>query len=90
MKALVFAILFSVSIVSAYAQSTSSSCEAKALSKNGKALQGAAKASFMKKCEREASADTQATCEAKAISKDGKQLSGAAKASSIKKCMGLN
>ena len=56
-------------------------CEARALSKDGKPLSGSAKASFIKKCEKEAA------CEAKALSKDGKPLSGAAKASSIKKCM---
>lgn len=56
-------------------------CEAKALSKDGKPLYGAAKASFIKKCEKEAA------CEARALSKDGKPLSGAAKTSSIKKCM---
>jgi hypothetical protein len=56
-------------------------CEAKAISKDGKPLSGAAKASFIKKCEKEAA------CEAKAISKDGKPLSGAAKTSSIKKCL---
>jgi hypothetical protein len=58
-----------------------SDCEARALSKDGKPLSGAAKASFIKKCEKEAA------CEARALSKDGKPLSGAAKASSIKKCM---
>ncbi|MBE7423814.1 MAG: hypothetical protein HS110_15520 [Zoogloeaceae bacterium] len=56
-------------------------CEAKAISKDGKPLSGAAKASFIKKCEREAA------CEAKALSKDGKPLYGAAKTSSIKKCL---
>ena len=60
-------------------------CEAKALSKEGKPLAGAAKSSFMKKCEREVAAQTM--CESKAVSKDGKPLSGAAKASSIKKCL---
>src|SRR5690348_13329830 len=32
---------------------SASSCEAKAVGKNGKPLAGAAKASFMKKCEKE-------------------------------------
>ncbi len=58
-------------------------CEAKAVDKNGKALAGAAKTSFMKKCEGESGA---ASCEAKAVDKNGKALAGAAKASSIKKC----
>ena len=50
-------------------------CVAKAVSKDGKALAGAAKASSMKKC-----------CEAGAIGKDGKKLAGAAKTSFLKKC----
>jgi hypothetical protein len=62
-----------------------SGCEAKAVSKNGKPLTGAAKSAFMKKCEKEA-APSASSCEAKAVSKDGKPLTGAAKAASIKKC----
>jgi hypothetical protein len=61
----------------------SAACEAKAVDKNGKPLAGAAKASFMKKCEAESGGDS---CEAKAVDKNGKPLAGAAKASSIKKC----
>lgn len=60
------------------------SCEAKAVSKDGKPLAGAAKAASIKKCENDAAAA--ASCEAKAVSKDGKPLAGAAKAASIKKC----
>lgn len=45
---------------------------AQAVDKNGKPLAGAAKSSFMKKCQREA-------CEAQAIDKNGKPLAGAAK-----------
>lgn len=59
-------------------------CEAKAVGKDGKPLAGAAKTSFMKKCEKEAGT---ASCEAKAVDKNGKPLAGAAKDSSIKKCM---
>jgi hypothetical protein len=55
------------------------SCETKAVGKDGKALAGAAKTSFMKKCKED-------TCEAKAVSADGKKLSGAAKTSFMKKC----
>jgi hypothetical protein len=58
-------------------------CEAKALDKNGKALAGAAKTSFIKKCEKASGA---AACADKAVSKDGKPLAGAAKNSFIKKC----
>lgn len=54
-------------------------CESKAVGRDGKPLAGAAKASFMQKCKRDA-------CEAKAIGSDGRKLSGAAKSSFMKKC----
>ena len=54
-----------------YAQS----CATKAMGKDGKALVGAAKASFLKKC-----------CEDSAVGKDGKALAGAAKKSYVDKC----
>jgi len=63
-------------IGSASAQET---CETKAVGKDGKALVGAAKTSFMKKCMKD-------SCEAKAVSADGKKLAGAAKTSFMKKC----
>jgi len=64
------------------------SCEAKAVSKDGKPLAGAAKAAFVKKCEKESApaAPAASSCEAKAVSKSGKPLAGAAKAAFIKKC----
>jgi hypothetical protein len=52
------------------------SCKNEAMSKDGKALSGAAKTSAIKKC-----------CETAAVSKDGKALSGAAKDASVKKCI---
>ena len=55
------------------------SCESKAVGKDGKALAGAAKTSFMKKCMTD-------SCAAKAVSSDGKPLAGAAKTSFMKKC----
>ena len=55
------------------------SCESQAVGKDGKALHGAAKTSFMNKCKRDA-------CESKAIGKDGKALHGAAKNSFMNKC----
>jgi hypothetical protein len=61
---------------SAFAQE---SCESKAVGKDGKALAGAAKTSFMKKCMAD-------SCETKAVGSDGKALSGAAKTSFMKKC----
>jgi hypothetical protein len=62
------------------------SCEAKAVSKDGKPLAGAAKAASIKKCEKESAANAAPSCADKALSKDGKPLAGAAKAASIKKC----
>ncbi|GAB4062896.1 hypothetical protein [Uliginosibacterium sediminicola] len=65
-----------------------SGCEAKAIDKNGKALAGAAKSAFLKKCEADAKgSDATAACEAKAIDKNGKALAGAAKNSFVKKCV---
>ena len=64
--------LFAIGLVTAQ---EGAACAAKAVSKDGKALAGAAKASSMKTC-----------CETSAVGKDGKQLAGAAKASFMKKC----
>lgn len=58
-------------------------CDAKAVDKNGKPLAGAAKTSFVKKCEKDTAA---ASCETKAVDKNGKALAGAAKNSFMKKC----
>ncbi len=66
----------------AHAQSTEAACQAKAVSKEGKPLAGAAKNSFMKKCL----AENKASCEERAVGKDGKKLAGAAKNSFMKKC----
>jgi hypothetical protein len=63
-----------------------SSCEARAVSSSGKPLTGAAKASFIKKCEGGGSSSAAAACEAKAVGKNGKPLAGAAKTSFMKKC----
>ena len=77
MKRLFLALLLSAFAVgSAMAQET---CESKAVGKDGKPLAGAAKTSFMHKCQMD-------TCEAKAMGSDGKKLSGAAKSSFMKKC----
>lgn len=70
------ALIITFAVGSAMAQAT---CETKAVSKEGKALSGAAKTSFMNKCKKEA-------CEGKAVSKEGKPLSGAAKNSFMTKC----
>jgi hypothetical protein len=79
-KTLIVALLTVFAGVSAQA----SDCESKAVDKNGKPLAGAAKTSFIKKCEADAGAA--GSCEAKAVSKDGKPLAGAAKTSFVKKC----
>jgi opacity protein-like surface antigen len=71
------AIIASFAAGSAFAQDAS--CETKAVGKDGKALAGAAKTSFMKKCNHD-------TCETKAVGSDGKKLAGAAKTSFMKKC----
>ena len=78
---LIAALVFSLCSAVAFAQ-TPTGCEAKALSKDGKPLAGAAKTSFVKKCQ----ADIKAACEAKAVSESGKKLSGAAKNSFMQKC----
>lgn len=61
-----------------------SDCEAQAVSKDGKPLAGAAKASSIKKCELATKAPS--GCADKAIDKNGKALAGAAKNSFMKKC----
>ena len=68
------------------AAAASQDCAAQAADKK---LAGAAKNSFMKKCDGQAApvSSAAAACEEKAVSKSGKKLSGAAKNASIKKCM---
>ena len=69
------------------ADASPSDCETKAVSKNGKKLAGAAKATFMKKCAGGAEAAPPAAgCEEKAVGKNGKKLAGAAKNAFMKKC----
>ena len=79
----VFAIAL-VASIAALSTASADTCMSKAVDKNGKALTGAAKTSFMAKCKKDAKAD----CEAKAVDKNGKALSGAAKTASVKKCVG--
>jgi hypothetical protein len=76
MKGILFALIFTaLGLGTALAQT----CESKAIDKNGKALVGAAKSSFLQKCKREA-------CAGRAVDKNGKALSGAAKNSFLQKC----
>ena len=81
------ACLFAVSMLFAQVATAASDCESKAVSKAGKPLSGAAKASFIKKCEADAKGGAAASgCAEKAVGKNGKPLAGAAKASFMKKC----
>jgi hypothetical protein len=78
MKHLITVCSLALAAFSLSAQAADTSCEAKAAEKK---LAGAAKASFVKKCEKDATAPA---CEAKAADK---KLAGAAKNSFVKKCM---
>jgi hypothetical protein len=74
--------LFLAAMIATFAAGTAmaqETCESKAVGKDGKALAGAAKTSFMKKCMAD-------SCATKAVSADGKPLSGAAKNSFMAKC----
>jgi len=62
------------------AHAADSSCEAQAAEKK---LAGAAKNSFMKKCQKDAAAAAKTACESQAAEK---KLAGAAKNSFVKKC----
>jgi hypothetical protein len=59
-RILLAAVIATFATGTAFAQS----CETKAVGKDGKALSGAAKTSYLKKCKEE-------TCEAKAVSAEG-------------------
>jgi hypothetical protein len=79
--------LFAASVLFTQVAAAASDCESKAVSKDGKPLAGAAKASFMKKCEANAKGAAAASgCADKAVDKNGKPLAGAAKTSFMKKC----
>jgi len=83
--------LFAANIAYAQAPGTpavpaASDCAAKAVSKTGKPLAGAAKASFVKKCEADTKGGAATDCESKAVGKNGKPLAGAAKGAFLKKC----
>lgn len=73
-----FALTFGSMSVPASAQ-TAAACAAKAVSRDGKPLRGAAKDATVKKC-------MQSYCAANAKDQNGKALSGAAKTSFLKKC----
>jgi hypothetical protein len=79
MKKLIFAAALAALASTAFAASPA--CESQA---NEKKLSGAAKTSFIKKCEKDASAAAKKTCETQATEK---KLSGAAKKSFVNKCV---
>ncbi|MBP8271013.1 MAG: hypothetical protein KAX42_03980 [Sphaerotilus sp.] len=83
MKKLLTVIALALAGLSSTAYAADATCEAKA---GEKKLAGAAKNSFMKKCEREAGGGgaAQNACDAKAAEK---KLAGAAKNSFVKKCV---
>lgn len=82
MKKLITVLALALAGLSSTAHAADATCEAKA---GEKKLAGAAKNSFMKKCEREAGAGAaQGACDAKAAEK---KLAGAAKNSFVKKCV---
>jgi hypothetical protein len=79
MKRMFIAAIVATFALGSAAMAQDASCETKAVGKDGKALSGAAKTSFMKKCMAQ-------SCAAKAVGADGKKLAGAAKTSFMKKC----
>jgi len=78
--------LFAAGVMFSQIANAASDCEAKAVSKAGKPLAGAAKTAFLKKCEADAKGAAPSGCAEKAIGKNGKPLAGAAKNSFMKKC----
>ncbi len=80
-KSLITVAIATLTLFAGSAFAANADCEAKA---GEKKLAGAAKTSFIKKCEKDAGG---AACEAKAVDKNGKALAGAAKTSNMKKCM---
>jgi hypothetical protein len=79
MKTLFATLVVALATFAGAAHAADATCEAKATEKK---LAGAAKTSFMKKCEKDSMAGG-AACEAKATEK---KLAGAAKTSFVKKC----
>ena len=78
--------LFAAGVLFSQIASAASDCDAKALSKDGKPLAGAAKTTFIKKCEADAKIAAPTACADKAIDKNGNPLAGAAKDAFMKKC----
>jgi hypothetical protein len=79
MRRLVFAVVIALFAAGPAPAQDTTSCEAKAIDKNGKPMQGAVKQKFLKKCKTEA-------CLPKAVDKNGKPMQGAVKDTFMKKC----
>jgi predicted lipoprotein len=80
MKKLMTALAIALATIAGAAHAADAMCEAKAADKK---LAGAAKTSFVKKCEKDLAASAGAVCEKQAADK---KLAGAAKNSFVKKC----
>ena len=80
MKSLLVAVAMTL-LASTAAFAANPSCEAQAADKK---LAGAAKSSFIKKCDKDATEAATTTCTAQATEK---KLAGAAKSSFMKKCV---
>ena len=81
MKTGFLAALAALSLISTTSFAADPTCDAQATEKK---LAGAAKTSFVKKCEKDATAAATKTCEGQAADK---KLAGAAKTSFVKKCV---
>ena len=96
MAAVVCSLLFTAAAIAQIAPSSSGApvnlCAANAVGEDGNPLIGAARDSFMQKCEADNRYPkpvdpTPAACDAKAIGEDGKPLVGAAREAFVKKCV---
>lgn len=83
-KTLLSACLLSLTLLAGPALASNAKCEAQATEKK---LAGAAKTSFLKKCEADAAPAAPAASAACEKSAADKKLAGAAKTGHIKKCM---
>jgi len=81
MKHLMTVLALSLAALGNVAYAADSTCQAQAADKK---LAGAAKNSFVKKCEKDAGGPAKAACETQA---GDKKLAGAAKNSFVKKCV---
>jgi hypothetical protein len=81
MKTTVLAVAALATLFATSALAADQSCDAQATEKK---LAGAAKTSFIKKCEKDATAAATTACEGQATDK---KLAGAAKTSFVKKCV---